>query len=164
MSGSPFLGRLGGYLPSPSECPVWLSQTDKWGADHAPLQLKKRLLEENRRPRVSAREMIMFKVEPEPRGAFNSPLIRRQSELSDWGNSIVADWEGVDLGCVDDRACLHGPHSWNTDEEILYSCASKKQLFDISVLSFSVCSQFWQIDATFREKHSLAIFFSFFRQ
>lgn len=54
----------------------------------------------------------MFTVEPEPCGAFNAPLIRRQSELSERGHSIGADWEGVDLGCVDHTACVFpGPRS-----------------------------------------------------
>lgn len=39
-----------------------------------------RLLQGNRRRRGSEREMMVFKAEPEPCGAFNSPLIRRQLE------------------------------------------------------------------------------------
>lgn len=42
--------------------------------------IRARLLQGNRRLRVSAREMIVFKVEPEACGAFNSPLIRWQLE------------------------------------------------------------------------------------
>ena len=42
--------------------------------------VRARLLPGNRRLRASAREMIVFKAEPEPCGAFNSPLIRWQLE------------------------------------------------------------------------------------
>lgn len=69
----------------------WRTATPVWMADYPDRRMgeegsrvvtsiRARLLQGNRRLRVSAREMIVFKVEPEPCGAFNSPLIRWQLE------------------------------------------------------------------------------------
>lgn len=56
---------------------------DRWMAEKGSCivtSIRARLLRGNRRLSVSEREMIVFKVEPEPCGAFNSPLIRWQLE------------------------------------------------------------------------------------